>query len=105
MRVHDADAGLTHGWIDYRWADTWLWIHDRGRVTIVDDAGGAVLELTGWEAVVWGWLSLGLAYPRLTGLTADLLGIDVARADTRLRDLADRWQGIGLLTREEIAGG
>lgn len=105
MRARDALAGVAHGWTDYRWAASRRWVHDRGRVTIVDDAGGEVIELTGWEAVVWSWLSLGYAYPRLVGLTADLLGTDAAGADARVRGLVDRWQALGLLKREERAGG
>lgn len=79
------------------------WVKDAEQVIVVDEQTERVHFLRGMEAVVWIWLSLAYAYPKLLNLMAALLALPVGEVEPKLLSLLQHWQQAGLLTIQEQA--
>lgn len=74
-----------------------LWVQDKTQVLIVDEQHHKNQVLTGIEAAIWSWLSLGYSFAKLVKLTAAALDTTKTEAEPYLVAVIQKWYGAGLL--------
>ncbi len=76
------------------------WVRDIDKTIVIDESNGQVHTLQGLDRMVWSWLTLGYAYPRLVSLLAAALAVPSMDAEQHLATLFLKWTRMGLLVQE-----
>lgn len=76
------------------------WCVDVNRVIVIDQQLGISLTLSGLQAAVWSWFSLGYGRSRAVELAAAAENQTETSADQRVRSMVDEWIASGLVVEK-----
>lgn len=73
------------------------WVNDGKQITVINRESNRFFTLSGLEAVVWNWLSLGYSYQQIEIMTAHLLSQSESEAVDVLGSIFRDWYTNDLL--------
>ncbi len=73
------------------------WVTDRRCTLVVNEAEGAVFQLTGLSEVVWDCLVQGFSYVKIVRMVAEMRGATPDSAGEMVEAMLREWRDLGLV--------